>query len=340
MIKMGPYGKYYEWTDHGTICRVSIDEYDFTEEQCEKLVAGEKIDFKRKIGNSLNPGFIIGKATITSYQNKKGGTSYKIQETETQKYYDIDIITKAVKNGTLIFSGSTIKGIASAVTEQLKSVVTSIEYEVTYGWYHEVSKEEKIEFVGIYRYSSRGFNIKEYIYQVKYLTKNDEIIKELDEAEYEKYRKIANDYATALREKRAEEERIAKLEAERERIATILKTPWEEITLDDYKNNSYSDWEEIEQILSEKYPEKDISKLILFKIKKISYRENPGSRSSTRADQCYITYYIGDVLPGITPKHIEALKAFPIASSYVREYKWEHDDSVEYILDYTLHGTD
>lgn len=336
-IKEGPYGTYYEWIKDTVVCRCSINDYTFTEDDCIKMSNGEKVKFRRK--EIRGNGFVEGKATITSYKNKKGTTSYKIKEFEANTIYDSDIIKEAIASSKIHFTGDTIKAISAIVTEQLKEINTAKKYKASYTNACYVDDKTSIFRVFIaFDNSTISSEYDAHICDKYYYVRDDIVEKEIDSNEYNMYRKKAHeDYLKEL-EKEKEKEKLAREEAEKERIANILKTPWTEITIEDYRNNEYSDYEEIETILNERYLDKDINHLVLFKIKQI--RQWSSNSHRTIDDQGGSVYYIGEVLPGITLKHIKSLKAFPIASCSIREYKWEHDDTVEYILDYTLHGTD
>ena len=234
-IKNGQYGTYYEWTDNGTVKRVSLQtipdwtpykknfkksELELTEEDCAKLVAGEKVEIKK----SFSEGYKIISCELTSYEDKRDGTPrYSIKATTVQEVFDKNIIQDAIKAGKFQIEGTKLAVIKENLEAQLKELeLGNPKWEISYSEQEIAEKEIRVVYLycskspdktltyGISNYGSS--NISWYLkFDMEY-----NLIEQITDDEYGDLCLQHRLYAQKLREEQAEKARKEKEQKELE----------------------------------------------------------------------------------------------------------------------------
>lgn len=368
-IKSGKYGKYYEWTQDGKIYRMSLEiipdwtpqkssyrktELTLTEDDCAKLVAGEPVICKI----TTNNGFRELECKVSDYKDKNTGeTKYAIRAITKKEIYDRDILENAVKSGQFKIVGNTLAKIKENLGEQLKEVPLSLQDKIKSdrsGWYlHIGSSEQTIhptnEIVVSFHFSGGDYARNTFrggFPNLPFKLLFDEeyrLIQELTEDEYIAKLNIERQYRNELAEKK-EQEKKAKAKEEYEKwVEEVNNRPWEERTLEDapigLNGGTIEDnYEELITRLKEKYPDKDIMRMVLFRFKKYKTYSNPSHK--TIESRGWTSYLVKDVLAGVTENDVCGLVKRGWSEQKIMSGSSACVKDVEYIVTITALPTD
>jgi len=368
-IKSGKYGNYYEWTQEGKVYRMSLEiipdwtpqkssysktKLTLTEDDCAKLVAGEPVICKI----TTNSGFKELECKISDYKDKTTGeTKYAIRATTKQEIYDRDILANAVKSGQFKIVGNTLAKIKENLGEQLKEVPLSLQDKIKSdrnGWYLHIGATEQVihptnEIIASFHFSGGDYSRTTFrggFPKLPFKLLFDEeyrLIQELTEDEYIAKLNIERQYQDELNEKR-EQEKKAKAEEEYKKwVEEVNKRPWEERTLEDAPiglggGTIEENYEDLITRLKEKYPEKDIMKMVLFRYKPYKSYSNPSGR--TIESRGWTSYLVKNVLAGVTEMDVCGLVKRGWNEQDITKGSFEGDRDVEYIVTITALPTD
>ena len=360
-IKSGQYGKYYEWTENGKVMRVSLQvtpdwtpykknynksELALTEDNCAKLVAGEPVICKILISG----GYKEVECKINEYTDKKnGGTKYAIRATTKREVYDRDILAEYIKNGHFKVEGNTLAKVEENFSEQLKQVPISIQDKLQYdtnGWqlhiYHSEVKLTNGEIIVHFDFSPGSFTRREaygglpkFPFWLKF-DENYQLISAISEEEF-------TDLVQAEKALQKQREEAKKAEAHQKWVDEINQRPWEERTLEDapigLNGGTIEDnYEDLITRLKEKYPEKNIMKMVLFHYKPYKSYSNPSGK--TYESRGWTSYLVKDVLAGVTEMDVFGLVKRGWNEQDIIKGSFEGDRDVEYIVTITALPTD
>lgn len=360
-IKSGQYGKYYEWTENGKVMRVSLQvipdwtpykknynksELALTEDNCAKLVAGEPVICKILISG----GYKEVECKINEYTDKKnGGTKYAIRATTKREVYDRDILAEYIKNGHFKVEGNTLAKVEENFSEQLKQVPISIQDKLQYdtnGWqlhiYHSEVKLTNGEIIVHFDFSPGSFTRREaygglpkFPFWLKF-DENYQLISAISEEEF-------TDLVQAEKALQKQREEAKKAEAHQKWVDEINQRPWEERTLEDapigLNGGTIEDnYEDLITRLKEKYPEKNIMKMVLFRYKPYKSYSNPSGK--TYESRGWTSYLVKDVLAGVTEMDVCGLVKRGWNEQDIIKGSFEGDRDVEYIVTITALPTD
>lgn len=352
-IKSGQYGKYYEWTENGKVMRVSLQvipdwtpykknynksELALTEDDCAKLVAGEPVICKILISG----GYKEVECKINEYTDKKnGGTKYAIKATTKREIYDRDILAEYIKNGHFKVEGNTLAKVEENFTEQLKQVPISIQDKLQYdtnGWqlhiYHSEVKLSNGEIIVHFDFSPGSFTRREaygglpkFPFWLKF-DENYQLISTISEEEF-------TDLVQAEKVLQKQKEEAKRAEEHQNWIDEVNKRPWKERTLEDAPvgfSGGTVDTEYADLItrLQEKYPDKDVKKMVLFRYKKFQSYSNPSHK--TIESRGWTSYLIKDILPGLTPSDVCGMVERGWVDFSISEYSFEGDADVTHTV--------
>ena len=358
-IKSGQYGKYYEWTENGKVMRVSLQvipdwtpykknynksELALTEDNCAKLVAGEPVICK------ILGGYKEVECKINEYTDKKnGGTKYAIRATTKREVYDRDILAEYIKNGHFKVEGNTLAKVEENFSEQLKQVPISIQDKLQYdtnGWqlhiYHSEVKLTNGEIIVHFDFSPGSFTRREaygglpkFPFWFKF-DENYQLISAISEEEF-------TDLVQAEKALQKQREEAKKAEAHQKWVDEINQRPWEERTLEDapigLNGGTIEDnYEDLITRLKEKYPEKNIMKMVLFRYKPYKSYSNPSGK--TYESRGWTSYLVKDVLAGVTEMDVCGLVKRGWNEQDIIKGSFEGDRDVEYIVTITALPTD
>lgn len=360
-IKSGKYGKYYEWTQDGKIYRMSLEiipdwtpqkssyrktELTLTEDDCAKLVAGEPVICKI----TTNSGFKELECKVSDYKDKTTGeTKYAIRATTKKEIYDRDILAEAVKSGHFKIVGSTLAKISENLGEQLKEVPLSIQDKIKTdrgGWYLHIKSAELLihptqELVVYFYFSGGDFARNTFrggFPKLPFWLIFDEehrLVKEITEDEYMEKLNVERQYQQEKAEEREELKKSIALTNHKLMVEEVNKRPWEERTLEDapigLNGGTIEDnYEDLITRLKEKYPEKDIMKMVLFRYKPYKSYRNPSGK--TIESSGWTSYLIKDVLAGVTENDVCGLVNRGWCTCSIKKDTFEGDKDVEYIV--------
>lgn len=360
-IKSGQYGKYYEWTENGKVMRISLQvipdwtpykknynksELALTEDDCAKLVVGEPVICKILISG----GYKEVECKIDEYTDKKtGGTKYAIRATTKREIYDRDILAEYIKNGHFKVEGNTLAKVEENFTEQLKQVPISIQDKLQYdtnGWqlhiYHSEVKLTNGEIIVHFDFSPGSFTRREaygglpkFPFWLKF-DENYQLISAISEEEF-------TDLVQAEKALQKQREEAKKAEAHQKWVDEINQRPWEERTLEDapigLNGGTIEDnYEDLITRLKEKYPEKNIMKMVLFRYKPYKSYSNPSGK--TYESRGWTSYLVKDVLAGVTEMDVCGLVKRGWNEQDIIKGSFEGDRDVEYIVTITALPTD
>lgn len=342
-IKNGQYGTYYEWTDNGTVKRVSLQtipdwtpykknfkksELELTEEDCAKLVAGEKVEIKK----SFSEGYKIISCELTSYEDKRDGTPrYSIKATTVQEVFDKNIIQDAIKAGKFQIEGTKLAVIKENLEAQLKELeLGNPKWEISYSEQEIAEKEIRVVYLycskspdktltyGISNYGSS--NISWYLkFDMEY-----NLIEQITDDEYGDLCLQHRTYAQKLREEQAEK---ARQEKEQKELEEIKARPWKDITWGELSEKKKEDLADLKERLTGIY--QDIDQLVLFREKSYQSYSNSSHRAIESAG--WYSVLIKDILDGVLEKDITRYYSGWNEVS-ITEKHWEGDADVTHCV--------
>lgn len=295
MIKDGQYGKYYEWTDNGTVKRLSLScyvnskiyysktskrtELDLTEDDCANIVAGKKVTIKLP----KKDGFNVVECSLGEYIDKEGNKKPCIKAYIVEELLDDSVVREALKNKTITPVGNTLATITKNFDEQIKALGLRNEYSMQF-------YEQKITQLDII---TGYFWLSTSIYGVntsRLLFANfDAEYNLIEYIDYEKFNALCKQ-EQVYREKVEEEEKERK---HQEFIEEINSRKWIEMTLAHKKGNVEEKFATLIEKLKEKYP--DYMNVVLFRYKPYQSYEKPAHYTFQSAG--WSSYLIKDVLP-------------------------------------------
>lgn len=200
VFKIGPYGRYYEYTDEkGKICRMSVKQTIYTADQIDEMLAGKIITIVKPSWIGQEEGEAQIKITTSKYTGKP--TKY-ISFTVTKTILDKDIMAKNKSifepsvDGTGSYSQWTIREKMRQVgVANWNSWFVNIGYfsydenGQTALYYHiNISKKDKYhdnDYVAFENWYKRIRNVS---------------ITEISQSEYERYRQLAKEEAEKQKE--------------------------------------------------------------------------------------------------------------------------------------------
>ena len=295
MIKDGQYGKYYEWTDNGTVKRLSLScyvnskiyysktskrtELDLTEDDCANLVAGKKVTIKLP----KKDGFNVVECTLGEYIDKEGNKKPCIKAYIVEELLDDSVVREALKNKIITPVGNTLATITKNFDEQIKALGLRNEYSMQF--YEQKITQLNI-ITGYFWLSTPIFGVNTSRLLFANFDAEYNLIEYID---YEKFNALCKQ-EQVYRDKVAEEEKERK---HQEFIEEINSRKWIEMTLANKKGNVEEKFAALIEKLKEKYP--DYMNVVLFRYKPYQSYEKPAHY--TFQSSGWHSYLIKDVLP-------------------------------------------
>ena len=294
-IKSGQYGKYYEWTDNGTVKRLSLScyvnskiyyskttkrtELDLTEDDCANIVAGKKVTIKLP----KKDGFNVVECSLGEYIDKDGNKKPCIKAYIVEELLDNSVVLEALKNKTITPVGNTLATITKNFEEQIKTLGLRNEYSIQF---HE-QKITQLDIITGYFWLSTpiyGVNTSRLLF-----ANFDADYKLIEYIDYDKFTDLCKQ-EQVYREKVKEEEKERK---HQEFIEEVNSRKWIEKTLAKQNGNVEEKFAALIERLKEKYP--DYMNVVLFRYKPYESYENHSHR--TYESGGWNSYLIKDVLP-------------------------------------------
>lgn len=295
MIKDGQYGKYYEWTDNGTVKRLSLScyvnskiyyskttkrtELDLTEDDCANIVAGKKVTIKLP----KKDGFNVVECSLGEYIDKEGNKKPCIKAYIVAELLDDWVVTEALKNKIITPVGTTLATITKNFEEQIKTLGLRNEYSIQF---HEQKITQLDIITGYFWLSTSIYGVNTSRLLFANFDAEYNLIEYID---YEKFNALCKQ-EQVYREKLEEEEKERK---HQEFIEEINSRKWIELTLADKKGNVEEKYAALIEKLKEKYP--DYMNVVLFRYKPYQSYEKPAHYTFQSAG--WNSYLIKDVLP-------------------------------------------
>ena len=295
MIKDGQYGKYYEWTDNGTVKRLSLScyvnskiyysktskrtELDLTEDDCANIVAGKKVTIKLP----KKDGFNVVECTLGEYIDKEGNKKPCIKAYIVEELLDDSVVREALKNKIITPVGNTLATITKNFDEQIKALGLRNEYSMQF--YEQKITQLNI-ITGYFWLSTPIFGVNTSRLLFANFDAEYNLIEYID---YEKFNALCKQ-EQVYRDKVAEEEKERK---HQEFIEEINSRKWIEMTLANKKGNVEEKFAALIEKLKEKYP--DYMNVVLFRYKPYQSYEKPAHY--TFQSSGWHSYLIKDVLP-------------------------------------------
>lgn len=309
----------------------------FTDAECEKLAKGDIIQFTVK--SSRKNGFIVD---VTGKLEEQTYNGHQFLGFKVTKYGYERSDERELRSKLLFPTNITMDALKAQIISQLEHIFTASSYE---NHAYQVESFDGLQFHLIQITPQFGYPGKSLL-SVLAVVKDDRIIEYLENNDYWEKTLLASSYGKRYaqlkeerKEQRIQQEKEAKEQAERDKIAAIRAREWKEIRLKDY--GEYADRDEVEAWLHENCDEHFDPSKVLFKLKVYTRWVNPSHR--TIEDQSRTTYYVVPMIHNFPKELIVNYFAYPIASSYIREasdYDKKIEPDVEYTIEYTLHGTD